>query len=291
MMVTTRRPSSIRAYFGKLVSPHVLDSQPDSKGGKEAGASHLCDVMPRAKKNKPPSGRKKRKRSATEESELKSAVFPAKNVVQESRLWVEKHFPNSPSDLIVHSKKVADVRAWLESRLFLHTEDHISGSRVLVLTGPPGAGKSAVIRSLGKVMGLEFLEWKTPTPTHWQEHLHQNSAGSRYTSKLDEFEMFLENARKFPMLLVDRNMELSASSNLQGRVKVLLLEDIPLLSDPDRVQKLCRLLHILVVSACFITVIIMTDLTEDSGGGYARSGGFREIQQTLEGAGATKVSI
>ncbi|GBG90662.1 hypothetical protein CBR_g51010 [Chara braunii] len=49
-------------------------------------------------------------------------------------------------------------------------------------------------------MGLSLLEWTAPVPTLWAEHLHHAGTGTPYSSKLDEFEQFVERAQKFPAI-------------------------------------------------------------------------------------------
>eukprot|EP00850_Spirogloea_muscicola_P012072 SM000077S21546 [mRNA] locus=s77:137539:141808:+ [translate_table: standard] len=97
-------------------------------------------------------------------------------------LWLDKHLPVQPRDLAVHHKKVH------------------AGCRVLLLTGPPGAGKTAVVRVLARAVGLEVAEWVTPVPTLWHEHKHRNNSSYAYVSKLDEFQEFLLQATRFPSL-------------------------------------------------------------------------------------------
>lgn len=235
------------------------------------------DVMPQVFKSRPPSGRSRKRKLLQGEPERSNA-----KAVQQSELWVDKYSPEEISDLAVHSKKVGDVSRWLTSRL--HDPGwRLPGGQLLCLTGPPGVGKSAVIRTLGKAFGLDFFEWKTPTPTQWQEHVHHGFTGQRYTSKLDEFELFLENARKFPVLPVQSN------SNGPSKVKVLLIEDLPHVNDAAQTQQLCGLLHVLARSVCFMTVIIMTDVVEEGGGRNMRVSSHRDALQTLENAGATKI--
>ncbi|KAG0623011.1 hypothetical protein M758_3G141700 [Ceratodon purpureus] len=236
--------------------------------------------MPQVSKSRPPSGSGRgRKRKLLEGEPVVDAEVGDGG---QGELWVEKHAPKTVSDLVVHGKKVGDVRRWLESRL----QDpgwRLPGGQLLLLTGPPGVGKSAVVCMLGKELGLEYFEWKTPTPTQWQEHVHHGFTGHRYTSKLDEFEAFVDSARKFPVLPV-------GSCGSSGRkVKVLLIEDLPHVNDAAQTQQLCRILHELVRSVCFITVVVMTDVSEDGGGRNMRLWGLREAQQTLEAAGATKI--
>lgn len=233
--------------------------------------------MPQVFQSRPPSGRSRKRKLLQREPERSDAT-----AVQQSELWVDKYAPKDISDLAVHSKKVGDVSRWLTSRL--HDPGwRLPGGQLLLLTGPPGVGKSAVIRTLGKAFGLEFFEWKAPTPTQWQEHVHHGFTGHRYTSKLEEFEIFLDNARKFPVLPVQSSLD------SPSKVKVLLIEDLPQVNDAAQTQKLCSLLHVLVRSVCFMSVIIMTDVVEDSGGRNMRLWGHREALQTLEGAGATKI--
>ncbi|CAM6052260.1 unnamed protein product [Sphagnum compactum] len=208
--------------------------------------------------------------------------------VSESLLWTEKYSPHSVGDLAVHSKKIAEVRSWLEGQvLSCQTLGNRRSNRMLILTGPAGVGKTAVIRVLAKALTLEILEWKTPTPTLWQEHIkHQVSSGSSvpYMSKLDEFQSFLENARKFPLLPV------SSHSQTKG-VKLLVIDDLPVANDRERQQQLCRSLQTLALSVNFITVLLMTDMAETAEGDGRQQGRLAEIQRVLEAAGATKIAF
>lgn len=229
--------------------------------------------------------------------------------VSESLLWTEKYSPHSVGDLAVHSKKIAEVRSWLEGQvLSCQTLGNRRSNRMLILTGPAGVGKTAVIRVLAKALTLEILEWKTPTPTLWQEHIkHQVSSDSSvpYMSKLDEFQSFLENARKFPLLPVVSTpvssfsekkktdpLQWQQSSHSQTKVvKLLVIDDLPVANDRERQQQLCRSLQTLALSVNFITVLLMTDMAETAEGDGRQQGWLVEIQRVLEAAGATKIAF
>nr|QDO16375.1 cell cycle checkpoint protein RAD17 [Lingulodinium polyedra] len=67
-------------------------------------------------------------------------------------LWAESHQPNSESELVVGKKKVSEVREWL-------TLGAATRRRLLVLRGPAGCGKAAVLRGVCGDLGLEIVEW------------------------------------------------------------------------------------------------------------------------------------
>jgi len=67
-------------------------------------------------------------------------------------LWAERHQPDSEADLVVTKKKVEHVREFLQSTLGQEP-------RLLVLRGPPGCGKAAVLRALCRDLGFELVEW------------------------------------------------------------------------------------------------------------------------------------
>ncbi|KAF9300827.1 Cell cycle checkpoint protein rad17 [Mortierella antarctica] len=75
--------------------------------------------------------------------------------------WTEKYAPRDISELAINKSKTEQVREWLQ----LYTdpkkarETTGSGGPILVLTGPAGTGKTAVLRMLAKEMGLDIVEW------------------------------------------------------------------------------------------------------------------------------------
>ncbi|XP_050297927.1 cell cycle checkpoint protein RAD17 [Anthonomus grandis grandis] len=73
--------------------------------------------------------------------------------------------PKTPSDLMIHSKKVQEVEGWLkhviEQKQRLKTE-------FCLLTGPTGSGKTCTIQTLCKTMGVEVAEWTNPVDIDYE---------------------------------------------------------------------------------------------------------------------------
>ncbi|KAE8010647.1 hypothetical protein FH972_007000 [Carpinus fangiana] len=195
-------------------------------------------------------------------------------------LWVDKYKPHSLEELAVHKKKVEEVKVWFEERL---RSSKAELSNVLVITGQTGVGKSATIHAIASHLGASVCEWNTPTPIIWQEHLHNSSTGINYTSKLDEFENFVERIRKY-------GLNLSSSTEESKSPTVLLIDDLPVMNGKVSFQRLQSCLHLLVQSTRIPTTILLTDyIKTDSADHSGRC--LEELQLCLENAGACKVAF
>ncbi|KAG8884025.1 Cell cycle checkpoint protein rad17 [Tulasnella sp. 332] len=76
----------------------------------------------------------------------------------DDQLWVDQYGPMIEADLAVHKRKVEDVRRWLLEAL--DGGKLRKYRRLLVLTGPAGAGKTATLRVLAKELDAEIVEWR-----------------------------------------------------------------------------------------------------------------------------------
>ncbi|XP_058185245.1 cell cycle checkpoint protein RAD17 isoform X2 [Rhododendron vialii] len=196
-------------------------------------------------------------------------------------LWVDKYKPGSLEELAVHKKKVEEVKMWFEKRLKRQKEELFNN--VLVITGQAGVGKSATVHVIASHLRATVCEWNTPTPTIWQEHLHNSNLGVRYMSKLDEFENFVERTRKYGLI------PSSFSGQSQASV-ILVIDDLPVANGRVAFEKLNKCLHLLVQSALVPTVILITDCGEaDSSDNNPQS--WEELQSSLQRAGACKVAF
>ncbi|SJX61687.1 related to cell cycle checkpoint protein RAD17 [Sporisorium reilianum f. sp. reilianum] len=143
-------------------------------------------------------------------------------------LWSERLAPHTGDELALHPKKVAQVRTWLEGA-FSNKVAVAKYRKVLALTGPAGAGKSATVRALASNQDLDFdiLEWHNDQPS-----FDPDNPGISF---IERFTDFLSKAAKFPTLDLQASgdddasnssltLESAASTN---RRRVILLEDLP----------------------------------------------------------------
>lgn len=166
-------------------------------------------------------------------------VAKAKPSAIDMRPWAEKYGPNTLEELMVHKRKVSDVRKWLEEALRGH--DHkacfpkltailrslTASKRLLILKGPSGAGKTATISMLTKAMDIDVIEWKNPVGSQ--------SSSEAYLSIYAHFEDFLGRSGLFnKLVLADGNGNVPATplrtiDVLGGRTRkrIILMEEFP----------------------------------------------------------------
>lgn len=197
-------------------------------------------------------------------------------------LWVDKYKPRSLEELAVHKKKVEEVTVWFEKRLRTSREEMCN---LLVITGQAGVGKSATIHAIVSHLGARLCEWNTPIPTIWQEHLHNTNSGIRYTSKLDEFESFVERMRKYG--LIPPSFAGESKSSI-----ILLIDDLPVTNGNASYRRLRNCLQLLAQSTQIPTAILITDYGKaDSADNIATARCLEELQLSLENAGACKIAF
>lgn len=178
----------------------------------------------------------KRSRDAFEFQPASTSTHPSTNAAQiflrpsrlnstssgdgvDQRPWSERFGPLSLEELVVHKKKVADVRRWLD--------DVLSGrmrQRLLVLKGSAGTGKTTTMQLIAKDMGLKLLEWRNPTGSLGPVE------GQAMQSASAQFEEFMGRGRKFGQLEFDEDNPTQTSvqdSQDDGRPRVIVVEEFP----------------------------------------------------------------
>lgn len=117
----------------------------------------------------------------------------------DSLTLIEKYAPQTKDDLAVHKKKVCEVEEWLIDSL--KKSDSNEGSSILLLSGPPGVGKTATVHALSKDLNIELKEWTNSTHKNWNANDFMGTvSGFAYESQASVFRNFLLRASKYPPL-------------------------------------------------------------------------------------------
>ncbi|KAF9148344.1 Cell cycle checkpoint protein rad17 [Linnemannia schmuckeri] len=143
--------------------------------------------------------------------------------------WAEKYAPRNIQEVVIHKNKINDVREWL--RIYTSPYDtrrDTSGGAILVLTGPAGSGKTAVLRNLAQEMGLHIVEWinsinanniiqRPVMPGQEKEAWRPASLDEEYAPVMRSFQEFFSRAHRFsPLQLSSGKPQQSQTQNTMG---------------------------------------------------------------------------
>lgn len=80
---------------------------------------------------------------------------------------------------------------------------------LLILSGPPGCGKTQAVRLLAEELGYDISEWIPPASVSWKESRYiAGVRGAPHRSSLQHLEDFIVHAVRLPML----SLSVSASA-------------------------------------------------------------------------------
>ncbi|XP_028638895.1 cell cycle checkpoint protein RAD17 [Grammomys surdaster] len=149
----------------------------------------------------------------------------SKEHLSDNEPWVDKYKPETQHELAVHKKKIEEVETWLKAQV-LEVKPKQGGS-ILLITGPPGCGKTTTIKILSKELGIQVQEWVNPILPDFQkddykELLNLDSSFSivPYQSQIALFNDFLLRATKYSKLQM-------LGDDLTTDKKIILVEDLP----------------------------------------------------------------
>ncbi|KAM4638637.1 cell cycle checkpoint protein RAD17-like isoform 2-T2 [Amazona ochrocephala] len=176
--------------------------------------------------------------------------------------WVDRYKPETQNDLAVQKKKIEEVEAWLKIHILQRQPKQ--GGSVLLLSGPPGCGKTATIQILAKDLGVQVQEWINPTSLDFTKEDLRNMFGHDSNfhafpsqSQAAVFQDFLLRANKYNKLQM-----LGESS--ENDKKLILIEDLPnqFYREPSSLHEILR--RFVRMSRCPLIFIISDNFSGDS---------------------------
>ncbi|XP_074063996.1 cell cycle checkpoint protein RAD17 isoform X2 [Macrotis lagotis] len=215
--------------------------------------------------------RKKRKSSSSKQSNDEAKL--SCNLC-ENEPWVEKYKPETQNELAVHKKKVEELETWLKVHVF-EKQPKLGGS-ILIITGPPGCGKTATLQILVKELGIEVQEWINPVFLDSRKYDMKDGFNHESSfhmvpsqSQMTIFQEFLLRANKYNKLQM-------LGDSLHTDKKIVLVEDMPnqFYRDPATLHEILR--RFAQLGRCPLIFIISDSL---SGGSNQRLLFPKEIQE------------
>ncbi|XP_062469856.1 cell cycle checkpoint protein RAD17 isoform X2 [Pezoporus occidentalis] len=225
------------------------NQQPQQKDVSSVTESRKSKVLPR----------KRAKSSSVDLHRNKSRQNQSQS---QEEPWVDRYKPETQNDLAVQKKKIEEVEAWLKIHVLQRQPKQ--GGSVLLLTGPPGCGKTATIQILAKDLGVQVQEWINPISLDFAKEDVRNMFGHDsdfhmcpIQAQAAVFQDFLLRANKYNKLQM-----LGESS--ENDKKLILIEDLPnqFYREPRSLHEILR--RFVRMSRCPLIFIISDNFSGDS---------------------------
>ncbi|XP_033285838.1 cell cycle checkpoint protein RAD17 isoform X2 [Orcinus orca] len=198
----------------------------------------------------------------------------SKEYLSENEPWVDKYKPETQHELAVHKKKIEEVETWLKAEVL--ERQRKQGGSILLITGPPGCGKTTTIKILSKEHGIQVQEWINPVLPQFQKDDFKEIFNPEssfhvfpYQSQIAVFKEFLLRATKYNKLQM-------LGDDLRTDKKIILVEDLPnqFYRDSHTLHEVLR--KYVQIGRCPLIFIISDSL---SGGNNQRLLFPKEIQE------------
>ncbi|ERE82176.1 cell cycle checkpoint protein RAD17 [Cricetulus griseus] len=203
-----------------------------------------------------------RKRGKLSSLQQTYGVETSKEYLSDIEPWVDKYKPETQHELAVHKKKIEEVETWLKAEV-LEMKPKQGGS-ILLITGPPGCGKTTTIKILSKEHGIQVQEWVNPVLPDFQKDEYKELLNLEskvyivpYQSQIAVFNDFLLRATKYNKLQM-------LGDDLTTDRKIILVEDLPnqFYRDSHALHEVLR--KYVQIGRCPLVFIISDSVSGDS---------------------------
>lgn len=128
----------------------------------------------------------KRKLSKTKQT---IDVVPKKTKNHESINWLEFLAPKTSAELLIHPKKLDDIKKW-----FQLTQEN---NRILLLIGPPGSSKLTAIKVIAKELNYNVSEWSAKQDVDRDLLMDDGDFSYNHKKQSDSFKEFLLKSSRY----------------------------------------------------------------------------------------------
>nr|CCA14621.1 conserved hypothetical protein [Albugo laibachii Nc14] len=113
----------------------------------------------------------------------------------QSTLWANKYAPATISKLCVQKRKYNQLYRWVEENAQIRGKC-MQRKRLMILSGPPGCGKSTLVQCIARTLGVNVRKWKE-SPNFYKNGNHAlpiYSFENSFTTPMEEFTRFITQA-------------------------------------------------------------------------------------------------